>query len=62
MSEIQKTVEFVRDQRHHARNWRDWKRRLAAFGFAIEKTGDGPMIMALPHREVICALPRDLRV
>lgn len=60
MSEIEKTVAFVREQRRHSRNWRHWKKRLAAFGFAIEKTREGTMIIAMPQRAVVCPLPGDL--
>jgi hypothetical protein len=59
-SEVQKIVEFVCDQRRHARSRRHWKRRLAAFGFAIKDTDDGPMIATLPKRQVVCALPQQL--
>lgn len=59
-SEVEKIVAFVRDQRRHARNRRHWKRRLAAFGFAIEPSEGTPMILALPERDVVCALPSDL--
>ncbi|HHC28949.1 MAG TPA: hypothetical protein ENK80_00040 [Rhodobacterales bacterium] len=57
MSEQEKTVAFAIEQFHIARNWRDWKRRLAAFGFGIEKAAEGAVITALPKRKVICALP-----
>lgn len=56
-SETQKIIEFVCDQRSRSRSWRHWKRRLAAFGFAITHTDNGPMIATLPKREVVCALP-----
>jgi hypothetical protein len=59
-SETRKIVAFVREQREHAHSRRHWKRRLAAFGFAIEDTEDGPMISMLPKRRVICPLPQDL--
>lgn len=61
MTEVQKTIEFVREQRRHARDWRHWKRRLAAFGFAIADTEAGPVIAMLPKGKVVCALPGDLR-
>ncbi|OIP85905.1 MAG: hypothetical protein AUK37_03665 [Rhodobacterales bacterium CG2_30_65_12] len=60
MTEVQKTIEFVRLQRRHARDWRHWQRRLAAFGFAIAETKAGPMIARLPKGKVVCALPGDL--
>lgn len=60
MTEIQKTVCFVREQHRHARNARHWKRRLAAFGFAIAHTDDGAVITALPKGKVVCPLPTDL--
>ncbi|GKY86265.1 hypothetical protein [Sinisalibacter aestuarii] len=56
-SEVEKIVEFVCDQRRHARSRRQWKRRLAAFGFAIKDTDEGPMIATLPKRKVVCPLP-----
>lgn len=57
MSEQQKTLAFALEQYRLARNWRDWKRRLAAFGFGIEKAAEGAVITALPERNVVCALP-----
>lgn len=61
MTEVQKTIEFVRAQRAHAANRKLWKRRLAKFGFAIENSENGPVIAALPDRAVICPLPLDLQ-
>lgn len=60
MTEIEKTVALVREQHGRARNSRQWKRRLAAFGFAIEPTDDGLMIAKLPRRTVVCPVPQDL--
>lgn len=61
MTEVEKTIAFVREQHAHAANRRRWKRRLANFGFAIEPSDHGPVITALPDRAVICPLPLDLR-
>jgi len=61
MTEVQKTVEFVREQRLHSRNRRHWKRRLANFGFAIDTSDDRLVITALPDGEIVCPLPLDLQ-
>lgn len=57
MSENQKTLAFALEQYRLARNWRDWKRRLAAFGFGVEKADNVTVITALPERNVVCTLP-----
>ena len=61
MTEIQKTIAFVREQRAHADTRRRWKRRLASFGYAIAPSAKGPVITALPDGDVICLLPPDLK-
>ena len=59
-NEIEKIVAFVRDQRRHAATRRQWKRRLAGFGFTIAQTADGPVIATLPRRRPVCPLPPEL--
>ncbi len=59
-SEIDEIVAFVRDQRERVKTHRQWKRRLAAFGFAIVKTDEGPAIAKLPRNRVVCPVPQEL--
>jgi hypothetical protein len=59
-SEIEEIVSFVRDQRARVKNQRQFRRRLAAFGFAIDQAEEGPVIAKLPRHRVVCALPVDL--
>lgn len=58
--EVAKIVEFVAAQRAMVLSMREWKHRLAGFGFAIEDSEDGPVIATLPRRKIVCALPPEL--
>ncbi|RME15251.1 MAG: hypothetical protein D6801_07765 [Alphaproteobacteria bacterium] len=57
--EKQKIVDFVTEQCARAGAPRRWRRRLAAFGFTIEKTENGPMIALLPKRKIVCPFPTE---
>ncbi len=58
-SEIDEIVTFVCAQRGRVRNDRQWRRRLAAFGFAIADTDEGQMIAKLPRNRIVCPLPQE---
>ena len=40
---------------------REWKHRLAGYGYSIRDTKDGKHVLeTLPHRVVLCELPDEL--
>jgi hypothetical protein len=59
-SEVARIVEFVASQRAMVLSKREWKHRLAGFGFSIEESDNGPVIATLPRRKVVCLLPPEL--
>jgi len=59
-TEIDKIIAFVSDQREHVKTDRQWKRRLANFGFTITDGDAGKMIAVLPKGRPICPLPNGL--
>jgi hypothetical protein len=59
-SEIEEIVAFVRDQRARVQTMRQWRRRLAAFGFSIDQTEAGLVIAKLPRHRVVCPVPQEL--
>lgn len=50
-------LDFVIKQRAHVLSFREWKHRLAGFGFSIDKTDAGHVITKLPGRRQVCRLP-----
>lgn len=53
-------VELVAAERTKALSTREWKHRLAGFGYCIRETDAGQIIETLPHHVEICALPAEL--
>jgi hypothetical protein len=69
MSLIIKTDAFVRDEimqmvareRAVALSAREWKHRLAGYGYSIRDTDDGKYVLEkLPNRVALCELPAEL--
>jgi len=50
-------LDFVIKQRAHVLSFREWKHRLAGFGFSIDRTEQGHMITMLPGHRRVCRLP-----
>jgi hypothetical protein len=50
-------IDMVLQERSKALSEREWKFRLAGYGYSIKETEQGPMITALPDGQEICALP-----
>ena len=50
-------LEFVIKQRAHVLSFREWKHRLAGFGFGIDETEKGHVITMLPSHRRVCLLP-----
>ncbi|MEO0402797.1 MAG: hypothetical protein AAF214_10515, partial [Pseudomonadota bacterium] len=53
-------VELVAHERAKSLSSREWKHRLAGFGYSIRDTELGQVIETLPHRVVVCDLPAEL--
>ncbi|TMM52543.1 hypothetical protein [Sulfitobacter sabulilitoris] len=55
-----KIVDLVLRERAIALSPREWKHRLAGYGYGIKDTGAGQVIETLPHHVEICSLPAEL--
>ncbi len=55
-----KLVDFVLQERSKVLSMREWKHRLAGYGYAIDDTDHGPVIATLPHHREVCALPAEM--
>jgi len=53
-------MDIVARERRASLSRREWKHRLAGFGYGIRETAMGDFVETLPHRVQICALPADL--
>jgi hypothetical protein len=53
-------LELVTRERAKALSSREWKHRLAGYGYGIRSTDTGTFVETLPHRQPICALPTHL--
>jgi hypothetical protein len=53
-------VDLVVKERAKALSKREWKHRIAGYGYSIRETAEGDMIETLPHRVAVCALPAEL--
>lgn len=53
-------IDLVMRERKVALSNREWKHRLAGFGYGIKETTQGMIIETLPHGVEICPLPAEL--
>ena len=53
-------IAIARREREKALSTREWKHRLAGYGYGIGESAFGPVIESLPRRIPICALPSDI--
>jgi hypothetical protein len=53
-------IELVATERSKALSKRDWKHRLAGFGYGIRETDAGDVLETLPHHVEVCTLPAEL--
>jgi len=47
---------LVANERQKSLSPREWKHRLAGYGYRIDETEQGQLIKKLPHGDVICTL------
>lgn len=52
-------IELVIRERHSALSPREWKHRLAGYGYAIKDTVHGQIVETLPHHVEVGFLPQD---
>lgn len=57
---LAQVLAILKAERAKALSLREWKHRLAGYGFAIKHTDGGDVVTALPHGREICALPAGL--
>lgn len=55
-------VDLVVRERSKALSVREWRHRLAGFGYSIRATAQGNVIETVPHGRRVCALPEGLAV
>jgi hypothetical protein len=53
-------IELVSTERAKALSKREWKHRLAGYGFGIRETAAGDVLETLPHHVEVCTLPAEL--
>jgi len=53
-------LDLITREREKALSRREWKHRLAGYGYSIRETDAGDMLETLPHRVEICMLPADI--
>lgn len=54
-----KVVELVLRERQSSLSAREWKHRLAGYGYAIKDTETGQIVETLPHHVEVAVLPQD---
>ena len=55
-----KIIELVIGERTKALSKREWKHRLAGYGYGIRETNLGDVLETLPHHVEVCSLPAEI--
>lgn len=53
-------IEMLTTERAKALSKREWKHRIAGYGYAIRESDTGDVLETLPHRVEVCTLPAEL--
>ncbi|MGX9356257.1 hypothetical protein ACS3SW_14165 [Roseobacteraceae bacterium S113] len=53
-------LKLARDERHRALSPREWKHRMAGYGYGIKETAGGAFLTDLIAGRDLCALPAEL--
>lgn len=53
-------LELLAGERAKALSYREWKHRIAGYGYGIKETSQGNMVTTWPSGQEICALPAEL--
>ena len=57
----EEVMQIVARERAVALSVREWKHRLASYGYSIRDTDDGKHVLeTLPHRVALCELPDEM--
>ena len=51
---------LVTNERERALSVREWKHRLAGYGYSVRDTENGHVLETLPHHVEVCTLPAEL--
>ncbi|MEM5520688.1 hypothetical protein [Sulfitobacter sp. AS59] len=51
---------LIMRERERALSFREWKHRLAGFGYHVRDTENGHILETLPHHVKVCTLPPEL--
>ena len=51
---------LVTNERERALSVREWKHRLASYGYSVRDTENGHVLETLPHHVEVCTLPAEL--
>jgi hypothetical protein len=54
-----KVIDLVLREREMALSSREWKHRLAGYGYAIKDTDHGQVVETLPHHVEVAVLPEE---
>lgn len=53
-------IDLITRERTKALSRREWKHRIAGFGYGIRETAIGDVVETLPHRVEVCVLPPEI--
>ncbi|MBY5933471.1 hypothetical protein KUV51_10705 [Tateyamaria omphalii] len=53
-------LDLVNRERSQALSRREWKHRLAGYGYSIRETETGDVVETLPHHVAVCKLPAEM--
>jgi len=56
---IARVQNFVLAERQKCLSVREWKHRLAGYGYSLVDTDHGQVVTTLPHGVEVCTLPED---
>ena len=57
-----KVMDFVIRERQMSLSAREWKHRLAGYGYAIKDTDHGQVVETLPHHVEVGVLPSEMPI
>ncbi len=53
-------IELLAGERAKALSYREWKHRIAGYGYGVKDTARGQVVTTWPSGQEICALPAEL--
>ncbi|MEM6939055.1 MAG: hypothetical protein AAF943_01260 [Pseudomonadota bacterium] len=55
--DVREVIDLVLRERASSLSAREWKHRIAGYGYAVTETLRGQVVQKLPHGTEICVLP-----